>query len=184
MTAGARKYDSSRRQQQGRERVLNAALNLARVSSGWNWADITFKAVADSAGVSERTVYRHFPTQRDLHDALMVRINQDAQISYEDLAIDDVAQVVGRLFTSLSTFDRALETQPRPSEAAIAMNRERMQALLDASGGDRRLAALLDVLWSTEAYERLSSVWKMSTDEAIDSVTWAIDRLAPPADTA
>ena len=110
MTAGARKYDSSRRQQQGRERVLNAALNLARVSSGWNWADITFKAVADSAGVSERTVYRHFPTQRDLHDALMVRINQDAQISYEDLAIDDVAQVVGRLFTSLSTFDRALET--------------------------------------------------------------------------
>ena len=42
----------------------------------------------------------------------------------------------------------------------------------------------LDVLWSTEAYERLSSVWKMSTDEAIDSVTWAIDRLTPPADTA
>ncbi|HMT51175.1 TetR/AcrR family transcriptional regulator [uncultured Dietzia sp.] len=184
MTAGARKYDSSRRQQQGRERVLNAALDLARVSSGWNWADITFKAVADSAGVSERTVYRHFPTQRDLHDALMVRINQDAQISYDDLAIDDVAEVVNRLFTSLSTFDRALETQPRPSEAAIAMNRERMQALLDASGGDRRLAGLLDVLWSTEAYERLSSVWKMSTDEAIDSVTWAIDRLTPPADTA
>lgn len=180
MTTGARKYDSSRRQQQGRERIMAAALDLARASGGWNWVGITFKTVADAAGVSERTVYRHFPTQRDLHEALMVRINEDAEISYEDLAIDDVAELAGRLFTSLSTFVRALDAQPRPSEAAIAMNRERMQALVDACGGDRRLAALLDVLWSTEAYERLSSIWRMPTDDAIDSVTWAIGRLLPP----
>lgn len=183
MTTGARKYDSSRRQKQGRERILEAALDLARTSGGWNWVDITFKAVADAADVSERTVYRHFPTQRDLHEALMTRINQDAAISYEELAIGDVAELVGRLFTSLSTFGQALDAQPRPSEAAIAMNRERMQALLEACGGDRRLAALLDVLWSTDTYERLSTTWRMSTEDAIDAVTWALGRLVPPANS-
>lgn len=180
MATGARKYDSSRRQQQGRERILEAALDLARASGGWNWVDITFKTVADAAGVSERTVYRHFPTQSDLHEALLLRINQDAGISYDDLSVDDVSELVGRLFTSLSTFDRALHTQPTPSEAAIAMNRDRMQALLDACGGDRRLAALLDVLWSNDTYERLSSIWRMPTDDAVDAVTWAIDRLLSP----
>lgn len=180
MTTGARKYDSSRRQQQGRDRIMEAALDLARASGGWNWVDITFKTVADAAGVSERTVYRHFPTQTDLHEALMLRINQNAEISYEGLSIDDVSGLVGRLFVSLSTFDRALHTQPKPSEAAIAMNRDRMQALLDACGGDRRLAALLDVLWSVDTYERLSSIWRMPTDDAIEAVTWAIGRLLPP----
>ena len=110
----------------------------------------------------------------------MLRINQDAGISYDDLSVDDVSELVGRLFTSLSTFDRALHTQPSPSEAAIAMNRDRMQALLDACGGDRRLAALLDVLWSNDTYERLTSIWRMPTDDAVDAVTWAIDRLLPP----
>lgn len=180
MTAGSRKYDSSRRQSQGRERILESALELARERGGWNWADITFKDVAEAAEVSERTVYRHFPTQRDLHEAMLLRINEHASISYDSLGLGDVPEVVRRLFLSLSTFTPGLHAQVRPSEAAVAMNRERMQALLRASEGDVRLAALLDVLWSNETYERLVGSWRMSTEEAVDTVTWALGALIEP----
>lgn len=180
MAGRARNYDSSRRQSQGRDRILEAALGLARQHSGWNWADITFKAVAEAADLSERTVYRHFPTQRDLHDAMLLRINQDASISYDDLSLAGVPEVVSRLFTSLSTFTPDLARGAPPSAAAIAMNRERMQALLRASRDDARLAALLDVLWSNETFERLTAVWRMSTDEAVAAVTWAIGALGEP----
>jgi AcrR family transcriptional regulator len=184
MTAGARRYDSSRRQSTGRERILEAALDLARARGGWNWADITFGAVADAAGVSERTVYRHFATQRNLHEAMLVRINERAAISYDDLTLDGLPEMVERLFRSLSTFAPGFDAHPRPSEAAVAMNQERMQALMRASGGDRRLAAVLDVLWSTEAYERLVLSWRMSTDEAADAIAWALGALVNQRSTA
>ncbi len=177
MSHPARAYDSSRRQSKGRDRILEAALELARAHGGWDWSDITFKAVAEAAELSERTVYRHFPTQGDLHEAMLLRINDHASISYDNLSLSGVGEVVGRLFSSLDTFTPHAGSQPRPSEAAIAMNRERMDALLEASGGDVRLAALLDVLWSTEAYERLVSVWRLSTPEAVAAVQWALDAL-------
>lgn len=180
--AGPRKYDNSRRQSRGRERILEAALELARTSGSWNWSDLTFKAVAERAEVSERTVYRHFPAQRDLHEALMVRINDQAAISYEDLDLEQVPVVVDRLFNSLATFTPRATAGGRPPEAVIAMDRERNQALRRASGGDVRLAAVLDVLWSPDAYERLALSWRMSTQEAVDTITWAITQVAGSPD--
>lgn len=177
MAAGARKYDNSRRQSQGRERILEAGLSLARASRGWDWSAITFKAVAEAAEVSERTVYRHFATQRELHESLLVRINEEAAISYDGLTLDGLDELVERLFTSLSTFTRASDPQARPSDAAIAMNRERMQALLAACDGDARRAALIDVLWSIESFERLTAIWRLSTDEAVEAVTGAVRAL-------
>ncbi|CAM3267826.1 TetR/AcrR family transcriptional regulator [Nocardioides dubius] len=179
--AGPRKYDNSRRQSRGRERILEAALELARSSGNWNWSDITFKVVAERAEVSERTVYRHFPAQRDLHEAMMVRINEQAAISYDDMDLEQVPVVVDRLFNSLATFTPRATAQGIPPAAVIAMDRERNRALRRASGGDDRLAAVLDVLWSTDAYERLALSWRMSTQEAVDTITWAINELAAGA---
>lgn len=181
MTAEIRRYDSSRRQSQGRDRILDAALKLARAQGGWNWTDITFKAVADAASISERTVYRHFATQHDLHEAMLLRINQEATISYDGLELGDLAGLVERLFNSLSTFTPEL-VRVQPSDAAVSMHRERMRSLLRATEGDHRLAALLDVLWSPETYERLVVGWQMPTQDAVDVVTWALGVLATDRD--
>ena len=54
---------------------------------------MTFQAVAEGAGVSKRTVFRHFATERDLHDAVMQRFQERAGVSYEDVDIDGVAAV-------------------------------------------------------------------------------------------
>ncbi|MFS3130718.1 TetR/AcrR family transcriptional regulator [Nocardioides sp. Bht2] len=182
MTAAVpRKYDNSRRQSRGRERILEAALELARSAGSWDWSDITFKVVAEAAEVSERTVYRHFPAQRDLHEAMMVRINEQAAISYDDLELAQVPDVVDKLFNSLATFTPSATAHGIPPAAVIAMDRERNRALRRASGGDVRLAAVLDILWSTDAYERLALSWRMSTQEAVDTIAWAMAELTDGA---
>ena len=55
----------------------------------WHWNALTFRAVAERAGVGERTVYRHFPTERHLHDAVMARLEEEAGVTYEDLELAD-----------------------------------------------------------------------------------------------
>jgi hypothetical protein len=39
----------------------------------------------------------------------------------------------------------------------------------------RRVAAVLDVLWSVAAYERIVGEWHLDSAEAIAGLTWAID---------
>ena len=36
------------------------------------------------------------------------------------------------------------------------------------------MAAVLDVLWSVGAYERLTADWQMDHEQAVRTLTWAI----------
>ena len=53
-----------------------AGLDLVMGFDSWDWSGLTFRAVAQRAGVGERTVYRHFPTERALHDAIMGQLTE------------------------------------------------------------------------------------------------------------
>ena len=70
---GRRRYDSPVRREQAvrtRQRIVDAGVALARELPVWDWRGLTFTAVAARASVGTRTVYRHFPTERDLAWAL------------------------------------------------------------------------------------------------------------------
>src|ERR1044072_1370203 len=102
-----RTYDNRTRQQkaaQTRERIVTAGSELVQAFESWNWRDLTFRAVAERAGVGERTVYRHFPTERHLHDAVMERLETQAGIHYEDVDLANLSDVTARLFASLQRF--------------------------------------------------------------------------------
>src|SRR5262249_56177213 len=76
-----RRYDSSLRREraaQTRERIVDAGLRLAHEGPVWDWRALTIRAAAERAGVSERTVYRHFPGEREFHDAVMQRMEEQA----------------------------------------------------------------------------------------------------------
>ena len=69
-----------------RERILAAGSALVHEFKSWDWRPLTFRAVAERAGVGERTVYRHFATERELRDAVMTRCEQEAGVELgEDL---------------------------------------------------------------------------------------------------
>ena len=70
----SRKYDSTLRRQRAaetRERIVAAGCDLLQGSSIRDWRGVTVRAVADRAGVNERTVYRHFANERGLRDEVM-----------------------------------------------------------------------------------------------------------------
>src|ERR1700721_1556357 len=87
-----------------RDRIIDAGTRLVRGFTTWDWDELTFRAVAECAEVSERTVYLHFPTERHLHDAIMGRLEDEAGIAYKDVELDNFAEVTARLFASLGRF--------------------------------------------------------------------------------
>ena len=102
-----RTYDNRARQEkatQTRERIIAAGSQLVHEYDNWSWRDLTFRAVAERAGVGERTVYRHFPTERHLHDAVMARLESEAGVSYEDVDLTNLAETTARVFAALQRF--------------------------------------------------------------------------------
>jgi AcrR family transcriptional regulator len=182
--APRRSYDNSARRQkaaQTRERIVSAGSEVVHEFDSWDWRGLTFRAVAERAGVGERTVYRHFPTERLLHDAVMQRLEEEAGISYEDMTLDNLGAVTARVFASLQRFS-VRETVPTPSDSAFVSSDERrrgalMRAVAEAAPGlpERQrhtFAGLLDVLWSPASYERLVGGWGLNGGDATSAIEW------------
>lgn len=165
-----------------RSAIVMAGTALAREASGWDWRNLTARAVAEKAGVSERTIYRHFASERQLHDSIMHRLEQEAGVVYEGIRLEDVARVTARVFSAVPAF-----SVPPPvihDETFMATDLRRQKALVDAvrdTGADwpdaerRMAAAVLDVLWVPTTYERLVTSWHMDAEDATRAMMWAIE---------
>jgi AcrR family transcriptional regulator len=184
-----RRYDSPARREAAaatRERIVDAGARLVRGFTTWDWDELTFRAVAERAGVSERTVYRNFPSERHLHDAIMARLEDEAGIRYEDVELDNLAEVTARVFASLRRF-AIKDTIGTPHGPAFASADVRRHEALDRAvaarapelpdAQRRALAGLLDVLWSPPTYERLIGAWNLDNAEAIGAVQWLIAKV-------
>jgi AcrR family transcriptional regulator len=179
-----RRYDSPLRRQRAaetRERIVAAGAALLHGFPIWNWRALTVRAVAEQAGVNERTVYRYFATERELRDAVMTLLEQEAGVDLEGLRLEGVQEVTARIFEYVSTFPLEPRT-PRDPTVAAANERQR-EALLAAvaplTAGwpdvDRAVAAaMFDVLWSVVSYERLVTDWALEREDAIRAITWVI----------
>jgi len=184
-----RPYDSPVRRRQAaetRERIVRAGSDLVHGFASWDWQGLTFRAVAERAGVGERTVYRHFPSERHLHDAVMQRLEEEAGITYEDVGLDNLAEVTARVFASLRSF-AVRSSVGEPDDATfVAVDVRRRAALLRAvlaaapDWSDRQrttLAALLDILWNLPSYERLIGAWGLPPEDATRAITWVMGKL-------
>jgi AcrR family transcriptional regulator len=184
-----RRYDSPVRRRQAaetRERIVAAGSELVHEFDAWHWDALTFRAVAERAGVGERTVYRHFPTERLLHDAVMARLEEEAGVTYEGLDLAALPEITARVFSSRRAF-AAREAVEEPADPLfVEVDQRRREALLHAvtdatptwSEAERRtVAALLDVVWSMPAYERLVGAWDLDGDDATHAIRWLMSML-------
>jgi AcrR family transcriptional regulator len=184
-TPGRKPYDSPIRREQmarTRERILEAACDLVHEYQTWDWRALTYRAVADRAGVGERTVYRHFATEQALHEAVMRRLGESVGVSYEGMDLADVSKLGAKVFQSMSDFAAPAWTEPEGTVFAVEDER-RKQALLAAveattagwSEEERvRAAAALDAMWSIPSYLRLVSGWNLDADQATEVMDWVI----------
>src|SRR5262249_30673729 len=134
--------------------------------------------------VNTRTVYRYFPSERELRDAVFAHLEAESGIDLDQLGLDNLPAETARLFSFVSTFP----LEPRtPLDATLhAADRRLRDALHRAvdpaapgwSEADRTLvAAMLDVLWSMPTYERLVGAWGLDPEDATQAVTWVMGLL-------
>jgi AcrR family transcriptional regulator len=184
VTPPRRRYDSPVRRQQAaetRDRIVSAGADLLHGFAVWNWRALTVRNVAARAGVTERTVYRHFSNERELRDAVIAHLEGEAGVALDRLTLDDVADHTARILEYVSSFPLESRTPNEPT--LLAAHRRQRDALVAAvtartagwPTADRAVAAaMLDVLWSVASYERLVVDWRLEPSEAVDGVTWAI----------
>jgi AcrR family transcriptional regulator len=187
-TRARRPYDNTLRREraeQTRQRIVRAGAELLRTSSMRDWRTVTMRAVAERAGVNQRTVYRHFPNERTLRDAVLHHIEQEAGIELSSMSLDDVGDVTARIFRSISRYAPPVGPTLDPT---LAEAKQRMQDALRAavaadtvgwSAEERTMAAAaIDLLWAPTSYERLLLNWDLEHEEAIRVVDWLIDLVA------
>jgi AcrR family transcriptional regulator len=191
--AGARQYRSPLRgaqQQQTRQRILEAA--IAQIAED-GIVELTVPVVAERAGVSLRTVYRHFPTKDDLID--QVGEYRDAQfgVSGPPASVEELLANTPALFEGFATRDdlvRAADASAAGRQVHDRARRRRAKALSaifeevtrDLTPAEaRRLVATVQVLWSTRAWLTLHDNWGMDGKEAGAAAQWAIATLLDEA---
>ncbi len=176
------KYQTQLRQEQNaatRDRILTAALDLAHQVSSWDWHELTVRNVARQAGMSERTIYRHFSNEHELHEAVQHRIELESGAPLRrNPRLEDLPGEVGRVFEYLSSFKAAGPRLDNPP--FLEVHRTRQAALLQAlepcthnwSDPDRRLAAaLVDVLGALETFDRITHAWEIKAPDAAKGVS-------------
>ncbi len=186
--AKPRRYDSELRRRKAsetRERMVVAGCDLLRASSIRDWRGLTVRAVAERAGVSERTVYRCFTNERGLRDAVMGRLEQEAGIDLAGMRPEDITEVTARILTHISGYPRESKPllDPTLDEASQRQRAALRHALEQWTHGwsDQQtlaIAAMFDVLWSVTTFERLVADWGLGDDAAIEVTTWTMGLLS------
>ncbi len=148
-----------------------------------DWRAISIRAVAARAGVSERTVYRNFATERVLRATVLRQLHEEAGVELDDLRLEDFAAQISRMIRHMAlTFSAPSSPQdPDPGvAAAYQQKREALVAAVEAaaprwSPTDRQLAAaMLDLVGSVLAFQELTVEWELDSEDVARGVAWVI----------
>ncbi len=178
-----RRYDSPVRREQAaltRERILTAAVDLGRGLRSWDWRGVTVAAVAARAGVHERTVFRHFPSEADLRREVADRLERQAGVLAGVPALAAVPGLVRQLFAFLADLP-GVTAERRIDPALASVDARRRDGMLGAVAAaqtgltdlqQRQVAALLDAVATPATFRRLAVSWSLSPAEAGAAAAW------------
>jgi AcrR family transcriptional regulator len=182
LTLEKRKYHSPLRRKQAaetRQRIVAAGTELVRGFPSWDWKNLTAKAVGERAGVSERTVHRHFSSERALRDAVLQGLVAESGVDLARLKLSRFDDVVVTMFEYLSSFAVAPDITLDPSQSK--MDEMRKAALVDAveeaaptwsPQEQMMVAAVLDMLWQPATHDRLKLAWDLDVDQFPRVISW------------
>jgi AcrR family transcriptional regulator len=195
MTAN-RSYKSPLRQQQAeatRERIVQATAELIEECGP---EAISNRQIAERAGVTEITIYRHFPSRDELLSTLWQKTN--AEQGVRGGFPDTLDGIVGQMEALFRSFDQtpahiqSTLTTPQGRAMRASRDEDRRAAFLKAVeeapdlGEEDRLAAagVLQLLYSAYAWLSLREQWGMDGEQAAAATAWAartlIDDLKNP----
>ena len=154
--------------------------------------DITTREIAEGAGVSQPTVYRHFPDRDALLGGISARVADlmDAPDGLPAVAtVDDFGPSIEVLFAASEEFpvevraEALLNADPRRYSPETRRHSEEVLELVAAAFpeiDDRRrahLAGLLRCLGSSQSWLRMREEFDVPGTESGPLLRWAIDTL-------
>jgi AcrR family transcriptional regulator len=171
---------------QTRELILDA---LTTLLDDRRADEVTTREIAAVAGVSERTVYRHFPDRDALLEGLTQRLPAFDVVrpSFGVGGLEDIAPTSRRLMEVLEEHyvtaraEAVFNADPRRFAAATQANTRDMVDLLAKELpelGERerlRIAAVIRCLVSTQAWLRMREEFGVPGTESGPVVAWVID---------
>ncbi|RLT95689.1 TetR/AcrR family transcriptional regulator [Ketobacter sp.] len=184
-SAKKRRYNSVVRQAQSnktREQIIKGGVELVQEFTEWDWKNLTFRAVGERAGVSERTVYRYFPTEQALKDAVIQRLVEESGVDLDSLSLSEFNSTVKGLFQYMQSF--AAKSKPVADPSFSSLDKIRREALLRSvaestpewtPAQQEIVTATLDILWQPETYERLMNAWNFDSDQSMATLSWLIE---------
>lgn len=177
-----------RQQEVTRERIMEA---VAAIISEGHILSFSVKDVAERAGVSYGSVYRHFPTREAILEALYESAAEIAgqSISFTSLALDEIPAVAGKTVamfeknaTILQAFTMAMAANNIQPPSRLERDQE-FQQMVEKSAphlapeAARQAAAIICHLHSSLTWATLRQRFGLSAEATTDALTWALQAL-------
>jgi AcrR family transcriptional regulator len=189
-----RSYDNRLRQEhaeQTRERILEA---LAEELGDVPLDELSVSGVARRAGVSEPTVYRHFPNRQAMLDAFVARWRaQPAGPRLTSLA--ELADQVPDVFAHFEANRRMVVAANRPhsiaSKTDAPSRARRMRAFQELAApavahlepdAAAAITAIIRQVFSSRTWVSLVEEYGLSPEQAVTGVQWALRALLAELD--
>lgn len=184
-----KRYDSPLRQQQQemtRNRIMEALIDL--INEGRIY-DFTVRDVAERAGVSYGSVYRHYPTREALLHALG---NWAQKLPNVPEVPGTLAEIPAWIRVGMREFETRAETMIAFIGATHALNirlegtRRRDEHFMRLIAAEvpgkeeaevRKVAAVMRHLTNSSAWRAMRVTYGLSGDETADALSWALDVL-------
>lgn len=194
MTATDRPYHSPLRAaqaQQTRVHIIETMIGQLAEPDGAD--DFSIRRLAESAGVSERTVYRYFPDRDALLDAVNDHFSEIMASGHRETELADLDELARFVPDVFRDFDehaaatkasflinpdpaRFLPGQKRRTERIIDICRRTFPDLPDDD--QRRLGELVRTVTSTFNWLRMREEFGMTADESGELIGWVVQCIA------
>lgn len=187
-----RPYHSPLREEQvrrTRDLILDALIELLADRRA---DDVTTREIAERAGVSQPTVYRHFPDRTALLEGITARGNElmvESEGGFAVESIDEIGPRVEWLFATSERFavemraEALLNADPRRFTSDTRRHSEQLLDVVAAAFPDLderqhvQFAGLLRCLGSSQSWLRMREEFGVPGGEAGPVLRWAIDTL-------
>ena len=149
-------------------------------------SELSLATIAREAGITERTVYRHFTTRDQLLEATWAAVNDAIGIKEFPRTAEQLVERPKELFPAFARRGeviRAMLASPQGRELRLRVNKERQAAIRSAVKEARpdlpepaltRLCAAVQLLYSASGWATMTDYWGLDSAEAGRAASEAI----------
>lgn len=185
-------YSSALRERQKADTRTLIMATVERLLRDRALSDLSLATVAREAGITERTVYRHFATREELLQATWALVNTAMGMKDFPRTAEELIERPKHLFPAFDERGeviRAMLASPQGRELRLQANKERQVAIRAVVKNARpdlrepaltRLSAAVQLLCSAAGWATMTDYWGLDSEAAGRAASEAIATLLEP----